>query len=168
MPDDLQAHFMQLFVAFTDCSAYVHHGLDHHGKCRIAVLDQLAYPRFVSSAADCSDRTLSVPRIWFSRSISLRLRRFLSARSERIFCISIFLTWDGAIPAQPHHLRDAACIVAVGLVAIVDSETRIWRASVPLDHHCQARARISAEARQQQSQDQPARSTEKVYGPQQR
>lgn len=127
--DDLQEHFMQSFVAVEDRSAYVQHGLNHHGKYRIAVLDELANPRFVPprpTAPTSSPYALSVPRMWFSRSISLRLSSFLLASSERIFCISMFLTWTARY--QPSRITPRASLRSV-LLRIVDNETRIWRAS---------------------------------------
>ena len=85
-----------------------------------AVLDKLADPALRIPRGRPSQPSdpyaLSVPRMWFSRSISLRLRSFLLASSERIFCISMS-DIDGAVPAQPHHLRDAARIVAIRFVA---------------------------------------------------
>src|SRR5205807_3011309 len=70
--------------------------------------------------------------MWFSMSISLRLRSFLLARSERIFCMSMFLTWTARY--QPSRIICAmprASFRSV-LLRMVESETRIWRASTTM------------------------------------
>lgn len=53
---------MQSFVAFEDRSPHLQHSFNHHGKYRIAVLDQLADSRFVSPAADCSNHQTASPK----------------------------------------------------------------------------------------------------------
>jgi len=45
---------MQSFVAFEDRSPHVQHGLNHHRKYRITVLEQFADPCFIAPAADGS------------------------------------------------------------------------------------------------------------------
>ena len=56
MLDNLQEHFMQSFVAFEDRSPHVQHGLNHHRKYRITVLEQLADPCFIAPAVDGSNQ----------------------------------------------------------------------------------------------------------------
>jgi hypothetical protein len=61
MLDNLQEHFMQSFVTFEDRSPHVQHGLNHHRKYRIAVLEQFADPCFIAPAADGSNQASRRP-----------------------------------------------------------------------------------------------------------
>ena len=47
---------MQSFVAFEDRSPHVQHGLNHHRKYRITMLEQLADPCFIAPAVDGSNQ----------------------------------------------------------------------------------------------------------------
>ena len=120
MLDDLQEHLVQSFVALEDRPPYVQHGLDHHKKYRIAVLDQLADPCFVVPAADgANQQTVSPQRATnMVFEVDQLALEELPVGQQRAHLLHLdILDMDRAVPAQAHHLRDAAGIVAVGLVA---------------------------------------------------
>jgi hypothetical protein len=55
--------------------------------------------------------------MWFFEVNQLALEQFPAGQQRTHLLHVDVLDMDGAVPAQPHHLRDAARIVTVGLVA---------------------------------------------------
>jgi hypothetical protein len=123
---------MQSFVAPEDCLPRIQHC---GGEDGIAMLDQRADPGFVTPAGDGANQQsigLSAPRIWFSMSISLRLRSFQLDSSARILCISMFLTWTARYQAGRIICAMPRASFRSVLLRIVESETRMWRASATM------------------------------------
>jgi hypothetical protein len=92
---------MQPIVALEDRAAHVQHGLDAHHKDWIAALDQLVDAGFVGTSGDGSDEQPIGPQ----------------RTTNMVFEVDQLAFEQLPVGQQCAHLRDAARIVAVGLVA---------------------------------------------------
>lgn len=116
----LRQDLVQSLVALEDRPPHIQHGLDHHGKYRIAVLEQLPDPGFVTqlgrplpSAAVSPERATNV----ILDVDQLALEQLPVGQNRAHFLHIDILDVDGAVPTQPDHLCNAAGIIAVGFVA---------------------------------------------------
>ncbi len=119
MLDYLQQHAMQPIVTFKDPAPHVQHSLNGCYEDRIAALDQLAHAGFVGTARDGSNQQPIRPQR--TTNVVFEVDQFaleqLPAGQQRAHLLHVDgLDMNGAIPAQPHHLRDATRVVSISLI----------------------------------------------------
>ncbi|MFB9264470.1 hypothetical protein ACFFWD_15020 [Bradyrhizobium erythrophlei] len=104
------------------------HDFDGHREDRIIALEQLANACFVSAPGDCSDQQtigLQRPANVILDVDQLALEKLpVGQQCAHLLHVDV-LDMGSAIPAQSHHLRDAARIIWSVLLRIVDNDTRM-------------------------------------------